>query len=171
MMKMRGLKTLLLLFLCARMARAEVTLSFAAQVEDEALAEDAILLVHCLSDRSGRPWEFTGEARGPLWLEVHEESRQLKGTYHKDGKDLPFAFRAGGADETCDRLEPAAAKPVAASLAPPAPALGSLAEPLAEESEAPPRHAWIWAAVGAAAVGGLLYWRARQPSFRTVEMH
>jgi hypothetical protein len=171
---MKTWKPALCLFLTTRLAAAETTLTFGADVRNEGLAEDAIELAHCLSERSGHPWEFTGETRGPLWLKVHEENGRLRGVYHKEGKDLAFEARPGSTDETCEKLEPSNRPgPVAASLAPPpevreATRLGALTEEPAPT--APSTRTWIWAGAAVAIVGGILFWRSRQPAYRTVDM-
>ncbi|MGZ3651835.1 MAG: hypothetical protein ACXWP1_10345 [Bdellovibrionota bacterium] len=167
---------LLILFLspCAR-ANAAGALSFAAQVNDEGLAEEAILLAHCLATRTGEGWEFDGEAHGTHWLKVKEADHQLKGSYGKDGKETAFSLAAGESESTCEKLEPALAAAAPENrLAPLAPA--RTLDPLAETSEenpleAGPRKTWLWVGVGLAAVaGGVLLWRAHQPSYRALQM-
>lgn len=172
------LLTLLPLLFCALPARAENTLRFSAQVEDESLAEDSLLLVHCLAERANVPWEFTDDAHGPLWLRVSQDGKTLRAVYHKDNADHPVTVKPGESDTACDALEKSPGTPQAlTTLAPPAPAaqanpagLGSLGTAPLEMDEPRSGKTWIWVAAGAAVVGGLLLWRSHQPTYNSVEM-
>src|SRR5258708_1885589 len=92
--------------LLARAGHAEELLSFTAQVENEALAEEAILLVHCLAERTGHGWQFDPETHGKLWLNLREEAHRLKGIYHRGEAEKAVTLTSGGSDSVCDQLEP-----------------------------------------------------------------
>lgn len=145
-------------------ARAAEPIRFLAQVESEALAEEAILLLHCLAARAGTSWEFSGEASGRHWMSVEEKKGLLEGVYQREAAHKKFLLRAGQSDDVCDQLEPAAA--------PALPAEPKLAPALVtvEEDSGGKGRAWLWVGIGAALVGGFLVWRSRQPDHRGVEM-
>jgi hypothetical protein len=170
---MNFLKSALCLALCTTTARAETLLSFTAEITDEALAEDAILLVHCLSDRTAHSWELNSETRGPLWLKMKEVGPAVEGIYHKEGKDLPFTLKPSNSDEICNQLEPASN---------PTPTLGLLKPDIKDPGPRgvteidPPSNStgkpWLWAAAaGAAILAGAFFWRAHQPSFSKINMN
>jgi hypothetical protein len=161
------MRAVLCLLLCARLAHAETPLRFAARVDDEALAEETILLVHCLAERTGRGWEFTGDASGPYWLSAREKDGKVEGTYHRDGKDTAFQLEPNGADAACDRLEPTASSTAPAPRLAPVPRAALDVE---AGEPAPSRRTWLWVAGAALVVGGLVYWKSREPSYRSVEM-
>lgn len=183
---MKTARTALLLFFCARLAQGEEPLlRFSAEVRDEMLAEETILLVHCLADRDHVAWEYTPDPSGALWLRAREESGEVRGTFHRNGSDLPFRFASGDSDSACEKLaangKKAAAPEAPLSLTPQSrepslvkangdPTLGALATADVSESESKPARTWLWVAGVAAVVGGVLIWRARQPSYGSVEM-
>jgi hypothetical protein len=169
-------------------ARADEPLRFVAEVSDEALAEDAILLAHCLATRTNRGWELGSEARGPYSLRVTEKDAKLIAVYHGGAEERSFTFAAGASDVACDKLEPAAglladAKPPApeprplAALAPPSPlAAIPRGELLAAADEEPPawNKTYLWVGAGiAAAVGGflILHAHSHRPDFSSVQMN
>ena len=158
----------LCLLLAAANAHAAAPLQFSAEVQDENLAEEAILLAHCLAERAGGSWEYSAEAGGQRWIKVREENRKLRGTYHKETSEQTFDLIAGGSDAACDRLEPAASSMHKASKDPALSPL--LTQDLPAEQEEPARKTWLWVGLGLAAVGGFFFWRARQPQFNQVEM-
>lgn len=153
----------LLLSLSSQPSNAQQPLSFAAQIEDEQLAEEAILLLHCLSHRSGRPWEFTGDARGEAWLKVQERNRKLEGVYRSNGKEQGFELAAGESDAVCDKLEQSTMKP---EILPADPVLPR--EPIALSSGI--SGTWLWAGAGLAVAAGFLYWKSKQPAYKTILM-
>lgn len=139
---------------------------FLAMVESEALAEEAILLLHCLAARADTSWEFSGEASGQHWLKVQEKNKILEGTYKRGASTTGFELRAGESDQACDKLEPTASKPE------PAHALSPALSTMQDEPEAGPTRTWLWVGLGAAAaVAGFFYWKSKQnPAFDGVEM-
>lgn len=163
---MRRTLALLLALTLARPAAAAPVIRFAAHVESEALAEEAILALHCVSSRAGLPWEFSGEASGSHWLRASEEKGKVRLTWHRPEGEREALLGVGGAEEACGKLEPALALAPAAAAEPALERLGSAA---GEEEEAPSR-AWLWVGLGAAVAAGFLLWKSRQPDHRGVEM-
>ncbi len=140
-------------------------IQFFALAESDALAEEAILLLHCLSARANTSWEFSGEASGRHWLKVTEKAGLLHGTYRREESVKPFTLKTGGSEEACDALEPPSP---GLALQPPEALSPALEGDLPAES--PPSRAWLWAGLGAAAVVGFLFWKSRQPEHRGIEM-
>lgn len=169
---MKKLLGVLSLFLTVPNVYASDTIRFSAQMEDEALAEEAILLVHCLANRSGLPWEFTGETRGNHWLRLQEKNQVAHGTYKNAEKEEAFVLRSGEADTTCEQLEPSSPSPKLGSAeeVAPLPRLGGT-ESAESTMSAPNKKVWLWLGLGAAAITGFLIYKARQPQHRTIEMN
>lgn len=146
------------LVICAlllpRTSSATEAISFVADVQSEALAEEAILLVHCLSNRSGLSWEWSGEKKGRQWLELHEKEGVAVGSYHRDQSDKTVELKLNQADAVCAALEPAAKESGLASLAPlekdPAP----LALVSDDGQDSGHSKTWLWVGLGAAAIAG-----------------
>lgn len=149
-------------------ATAAPVIRFAAHVEGEELAEEAILALHCVSSRAGLPWEFSGEAEGSHWLRAVEEKGRVRLTWHQPSGEREAMLVMGGSEEACGKLEPALAKgdDLAARTGPALEPLGAIAE----EYDEKPSRTWVWVAVGAAAVAGFYFWKAKQPDHRGVEM-
>jgi hypothetical protein len=169
-------------------AHAEEPLRFAAEVSDEALAEDAILLVHCLATRTSRGWELGGEAKGPYFLRVTEKDAKLTAVYRGGAEERSFTFAAGASDSACDKLEPtagllAASNPLAAevsplaALAPPSPlAAVPRGELLSAADDEPPawNKTYLWVGAGIAAVVGgflVLHAHSHRADFNSVQMN
>jgi|GEM_PF-7071968 len=160
---------LILLHLLPTNADGKEPIAFVARVESDALAEEAILLLHCLAARSDTTWEFSGEVRGNHWLQVSEKSGALLGNYHRGKSSKAFPLRAGGSDEACDLLEPAAnpGEKTFETEPQPSPALN---KPELEVQAQPASHAWLWLGAAAVAVAGFFYWKSKQPAYRGIEM-
>ena len=177
---MKNWKAALCLLLSASSARAETVLRFTARVEGRSARRGSgASLVHCLAERGGHPWELDGSARGPLFLDVHAEGRELAGNYHKDGQDHPFRLHQGESEETCARLEPKSnSNQDLARLRPPPgrPELGAVAMPEEDEGSAgasKAKHTWLWVGAAALALGGgfVLWQRSRRPDYGSVSIH
>jgi hypothetical protein len=159
-------RLLLLLQIFPHHAQGAAPISFVAQVESDALAEEAILLLHCLANRTDTSWEFSGEIQGSHWLRVLEKKGALEGTYRRGETTKSFALKQGEADQACERLEPG-------SPLIPARAENSFPSSLRVTEGEEPRIApktWIWVGIASAALGGFFFWRSRQPDHRGVEM-
>lgn len=155
-------------------AEAKEAIAFVAQVDSEALAEEAILLLHCLATRSDTSWEFSGEARGNHWLKVVEKSGRLNGTYHRASTAKEFTLQPGGSDQACDTLEPgspATSGSLAEKAIEPAPSFApALDTPEMESRSSAGTSPWLWVGIASVAVAGFLYWKSRQPDHRGIEM-
>jgi hypothetical protein len=125
-------------------ARAE-TLQFAASVQNEDLAEESILLLHCLAERSGSPWEFTGETAGNHWLELKEKGKIAEGKYRHGSEETPIQLAVGAAEAVCGKIYPELEKKTALAPAEALPDLSTIAPPR-------PRSYWPWALGAAAAL-------------------
>lgn len=161
---MRFTACLLLLSFSAP-AHGATVLRFHPAIQREDLAEEAIALLHCLAERSGSAWEFSGET-GDHRLELREgKDGSLNGQYRNGDVTKPVKLHVGGADATCDELTPpAASKSV---LGPPEEAGPDLPD---EEPETASKFPWIWVgATAAAALGVFLIWKSR-PAHRSVRM-
>lgn len=149
---MKKLVSSLVLMALALPARGE-TLRFQPHIQRADLAEEAIALLHCLSDRSGTSWEFTG-ASGPHSLELHETSDAgLKGVYRRDGKETALSLRLGEAEKACAEVYPSTAFPVSA------PSVPFVEEEVAEPTALP----WGWIGVSSLGIlGGFLLWKSQR---------
>jgi hypothetical protein len=153
--------SVLLLFSFALPAHTAEILRFHPNIQNEALAEEAIELLHCLSEKSGSSWEFNGNAGGTHRLELREESHQLRGKYHKEGESHSVELLQGSASSVCAKIYPA--------LVPSA----DLEEPLLPDHEPETRAKFPWKFAGAAAavLGAFLLWKAsRGPEHRSFRM-
>jgi len=150
-------------------ARAAESIGFVAEVQREGLAEEAILLLHCLAARSNTSWEFSGETRGSHWLKVTEKGGQLEGSYQREASRKSFTLIEGESDRACDELEPQPSGMRALEAGPSlSPALSSMEEEL--DSASSSNRTWLWVGIGAAAVASFFYWKSRQPRHRGIEM-
>lgn len=180
------MKTLFILtaLLLPCFAHAEEPIRFVAEVSDEALAEDAILLVHCLATRLQRGWELGGEARGPVWLKVMEKEHRLTAQFHQDPGEKTVSFRAGESDSACEALVPASAAPPSTTPAPsplaalaPLPALSTIPPGelvAAADGDAHQTKTWLWVGGGIAVLaGGFLLYRAHahRPDYGALQMN
>jgi hypothetical protein len=138
----------------------EGPLVFSARIQEAALAEEAIDLLHCLSDHLNMDWEL-GEGRQAKWsLNVREGQGKLIGSFHAPDKDTKISLAEGDAGALCDQLAPSAAEKVT-----------EIGSPLPESREPETRSTWIWA-VGALAVaaGGFFLWKAGRPDHQSIRM-
>lgn len=170
---MKKLSGITIFALLMSSSEANATLSFTAAVENENLAEEAIMLAQCLAERSGEAWEFSGETRGDHWLKVRQEGQQLRLIYRQGKQETAETWKSGSIEEVCAKLEPGSEK---SSTEPFQPRLASgprnldpsLPEEVTSEKN---RKPWIWIGIGAAALTGFLLWRAGQPNHLGLEMH
>ncbi len=163
---------ILLSLILSSNAQAAPVIHFSAQIDDESLAEDVILLLHCVSTRSGLTWEFSGETKASHTLLAREEGRKARLAWKQPGTEKQTVMSKGGSEEACNALAPALAEPETGAPGPNTlPALSSLGSLEEDTEETPASKAWIWAGLGAAAVAGFLIWRSRQPDHHGVELH
>jgi hypothetical protein len=154
----------LLFALLGNTANAE-SLKFAATVNNEELAEEAITLLHCLAEKTDGGWEFTGEISGSHWLKVKEAGSALSGIYHSGKEETSFKMKAGEAESTCARLIPAEEK---ISLAPP-PSDSALQTRILTEDK---KSYLPWAlGIGVAAVIGFIILGHSGPDHRAMQMN
>lgn len=140
-------------------------LSFSARIQNEALAEEAIDLLHCLSERKGIPWELGTENSPAPSVRLVEKNGALEGEYRGEEKK-EFRLERNGWRAACDQLAPGAAPsaPVASS----GPFL-----PTEEPAPAPGHANKTWLVAGAAVAvlaGGFILWRANRPDHRSLRM-
>lgn len=146
---MKNLVIGLVLFSLSFPARGEA-LQFQPHIQREDLAEEAIALLHCLSERSGSGWELSG-ALGAHGLELRETPEgTLRGFYRKNRTDKPVELKLGEAEKVCAQEYPAPTLEIA-------PQVATLDEDVEEE---PTRKPWGWIALSVGIVGGLLLWKA-----------
>jgi hypothetical protein len=165
------MKIIAIFLLWAQLAQAGMpgmpeTLQFAANVQNEDLAEEAVHLLHCLSERSGAPWEFTGEISGDHWLRVNEKEKSVHASYRHEGMQTEFDLPLGGAESACEKIFPDRA---ISEKAPEPVNLGNLSVPTRSERKTAYR-AWA-AAFAGAGVLGFLIWKSRQPDHRALVMN
>lgn len=148
-------------------AQAE-TLQFAATVQNEDLAEEAITLLHCLSERSGASWEFTGVAGGNHWLKLEESGKELKGMYHRDANETPIVLKTGEAESVCQKFYAEAKAEIVPEKFPPRLDLPAFPANI----DSPKKEYWPWAlAFGAATVAGFFIWKSSRPEHRALQMN
>lgn len=149
-------------------ARAASVLNFAANIQNEELAEEAVTLLHCLADRSGTHWEFTGAATGDHWLKLEENQNRIVGSYFHEKTKTAVDLKVGEAEQTCAKFHPTE-MPVIQPLA--------ATEPTPDANfpaalESPPKNYWPWAiAFGAAALAGFIFWKANQHDHSALRMN
>ena len=141
-------------------------LSFSARIQDEALAEEAIDLLHCLAERKGISWELGLEDAPAPSVRVVEQGGKLVGFYRGEAK-VDFTLEKNGWRRTCELLEPRA-ETASPGVFSPAPALPDFPqEPKARSGQ----KTWLWIAAGAAVLaGGFILWQGRQPDHRSLRM-
>lgn len=150
-------------------AEANSALNFAASIQNEELAEEAVTLLHCLADRSGTHWEFTGVANGDHWLKLEENQNRITGAYFRQGTKTAVDLKAGEAEETCAKFYPAQA-PVIQPAAASEPAV--LPPNFSPALESAPKNYWPWAiAFGAAALAGFILWKTNRQDHSALRMN
>jgi len=153
---------LLCLLLSFQAAFAQDPLQFSARIQSEALAEEAIDLLHCLSEELEMPWELGEGNRASHRLHLKEKNGALEGEFVTPAGKTALHFSRGEAHATCAKLNP---KPgIAPEPAIPETNLEALG------SQSPKRWPWILAAAAAVA-GGFLLWKSRQPDHRGFRMN
>lgn len=159
-MKRSILCLLLVLSLVPHRAWAAERLEFSSRIQDEALAEEAIDLLRCLSERLTLPWELLEGGKGSHRLHLEEKAGALHGRFSSPEGEKRFTLPPAGASTICEELAPKPEKELEMAL---------------EESALPPpekKSAWLWwgAALGVA-LGGFLFWKSRQPDHRGLRMN
>ncbi|MGE3262782.1 MAG: hypothetical protein AB7K68_13460 [Bacteriovoracia bacterium] len=144
------------------------TIQFAAAVQNEELAEEAITLLHCLSERSGVSWEFTGIAEGSHWLKLEESGKELRGMYHRGASETPIVLKIGEAESVCQKFYAETKAEIAPERFSPQLDLPALPANI----ESPKKEYWPWVlAFGAATVAGFFIWKSSQPDHRALQMN
>lgn len=137
-------------------ARAEEILEFNARIQSEALAEEAIDLLHCVAGRLGLSWQLSESRRAAYWLELKEQGGGLEGQFKSPSGEKPVRLGLGESGAACSEL------------APPESAAPEIAWPAS--SPEPETKTRTWLLVGAAvavAAGGYLLWKSR-PDHRSI---
>lgn len=161
------LALLLLALQYAFAAPSSAPLAFSARIQDAALAEEAIDLLHCVAERKGIAWELAGENAGAPSVRLEEKDGRLEGTY-RDDSIKKFELVKNGWRAACDQLVPASQQEEKiASRAP----LSLPTEDPVSESTASPTRKWIIAGAAVAVIaGGFILWRANRPDHRGLRM-
>lgn len=145
------------------------TIQFSANVPDEDLAEEAVHLLHCLSERSGAGWEFTAEITNQHWLRVNENGKAANVIYHSPDAETQFELRSGEAEMRCERIYPSKKAAIAEPASKETPMLGNLSVPSTNNRKT---IYWTWAAAFAgASLAGYFIWKSRQPAHRSLLMN
>jgi hypothetical protein len=140
-------------------------LLFTAKIQAESLAEEAIALLQCLSDRTGAPWELVAAiGDGSHWLRLEQVGSAVQGIYRNGAREEKISLRAGEAATVCTALAPESEAPAPDENLPSL--LPLEAEP---ENEGKSKMGWWWAGGAlAVALGGFLLWRANQPAHEAI---
>lgn len=153
------MKIAALLLLIALPARAADPLAFSGRIQNEALAEEAIDLLHCLADGLELPWELSEDTKAVYALRLEEKGAQLEGFFQSPAGKKEIRLGKGEANKICAGLTETEEQPVALP--------GLPAENWEPEK---PKPKWLWIAAGAALLaGGFLWWNSR-PDHRAFKM-
>lgn len=152
-------KIIIWLCLCSQIAEAAPTLSFNAKIKNEALSEEAILLLHCLADESDSNWELSPVV-GVHTLTMREESPQeARGSYKINDETHEVLLAVGQAEKVCREIYPEQKE---------------YAEPASTEapSSVAPKSSSkaLWISLGVAALAGFFVWKSRQPEHQGIVM-
>lgn len=143
----------------------EAPLSFSARIQDEALAEEAIDLLHCVAERKGISWELGSDNAPAPSVRLVEKGGRLEGIF-RDEATREFTLSKNGWRAACDELVPEAARASAAS-----PYLPTEAPETEKSGTGESKGKWLVAgAVVAALAGGFILWRAGRPDHRSLRM-
>lgn len=154
------MKTIALLLLFALPAHGADPLAFSGRIQNEALAEEAIDLLHCLADSLGLPWELNEEGKAAYSLRLEEKNGRLEGAFGSPAGKREIRLGKGEANKICSEITGAEEK--IAGDTPALPAEGW------EPEESKPRWLWIGAAAALLA-GGFFLWKSR-PDHRSFKM-
>jgi hypothetical protein len=153
------MKIATLLLLITLPAQAADPLAFSGRIQNEALAEEAIDLLHCLADGLELPWELNEDTKAAYALRLEEKGAQLEGFFQSPDGKKEIRLGKGEAHKICAGLT--GAKEESAAMP------GLPAENWEPEKSKPK---WLWIAAGAALLaGGFLWWNSR-PDHRSMKM-
>lgn len=158
---MKALSYCLLLSFVLPTARAADPLQFEARIQKESLAEEAIDLLHCLSERLEIPWELGEGGRAAYRLKLEEKNGLIEGKWLTPEGEKPVHLGPGEAQTVCANLLPGAQAPSTT--------IPELASDLNASVSSPKTWAWA-AAAGAIVLGGFFLWKSRQPDHRSLRM-
>jgi len=142
-------------------------LAFSARIQDAALAEEAIDLLHCVADRQGISWELAADTTSSPSVRLDEKDGHLEGTYRGEATKS-FRLAKNGWRAACDELVPSAKEEVAAGKS-----LLSLPTENPVDENAKPNRTKTWLIAGAAVAalaGGFMLWRSGRPDHRSLRM-
>ncbi|RZA06796.1 MAG: hypothetical protein EOP11_09425 [Proteobacteria bacterium] len=145
---------------------APAPLSFSARIQDEALAEEAIDLLHCLSERKGIAWELGPDNAPAPSVRLVEKNGLLEGIYEGERRQA-FSLKKNGWRMACNELSPVADAEIASA----SPASFLTEAPATLPQEKSPAKKWLIA--GAAVLvmaGGFMAWRSGRPDHRSLRM-
>ena len=129
------------------------------QKQLEALAEEAIDLLHCLADELELPWELNEEGKSAFSLRLEEKGARLGGSFQSPAGKKEIRLTKGEANKMCAQLTETEEK---------AAAIPDL--PAGDWQPESPKPKWLWFAAGAALLaGGFLLWNSR-PDHRAMKM-
>lgn len=153
------MKIVALILLIALPARAAGPLAFSGRIQNEALAEEAIDLLHCLADELEISWELSEESKAAFSLRLEEKGNNLEGFFQTPEGRKTIRMGRGEANKICAELTSAEEK-TASPVELPAESW--------EPEKSKPR--WLWIAGAAALVaGGFFLWKSR-PDHRSLRM-
>lgn len=137
-------------------------ISFSAQIKNETLSEEAILLLQCLADESGTEWELS-PSQGNHWLQLKEVDQNLaSGTYKNEINETKISLQSGSAEKICKEIYP---KKATEFFEP-----KNINESDFPKQEIKESKTWVWASLGLAAVTGFFLWKSSQPDHRAFVM-
>lgn len=137
-------------------------LEFRARIKNELLAEEAIDLLHCLSDRLEIPWELGEGGKASHRLSLTEVGGGLEGVLVLPKGETKFSLGQGESQAVCEKILPEENSEEAEMEDEP---------DFPSASPAGPAKNWVWGVAAAAAlVGGFLFWKSRQPDHRSLRM-
>lgn len=154
-------------------------LRFFPKIQNESLAEEAILLLQCLSQKSGDDWVLGEGDSSPApqeqkdhWLKIDQLSGKIEaqGRYFHEEKEIKFALKIAEAGKVCATIFPENPNPSPSSKEDSLP--GSFPESVDSNAFPKKSNKLIWGLASAAAllVGGYLLWKSHQPDHSSMKM-
>ena len=140
-------------------------LEFSPLIRDENLSDEAIELLHCLSDRSKSNWEITEKIKGTHYLILKESNLSLEGEYKNESMVKQLHLKTGEAATICQSIYPSEIPNVGHfSL----PASGNRESIATTKSNFP----WAIAGVGLALIGGFFLWKkSSTPDHQSIHLN